>query len=514
MTHTLFAKIIGSAMTVLLMLALSPPAVAFHKEDHGLYTREGLKHVRLPADRAKSLFTDEAAKEVSDRNEEVDSTWASDTYLGLLDNLDFQHFDNDTLAHGARVIAAQRQAIVDLLVQADKATTEASRNQFAKDAREILGIALHPLQDFYSHSNWIDLHAGVARFQDDQPFPSSIRRAPGEGPNCSCGQPTAESKLTSEYWTVLPTSASAHVVAGHCIHGPAVPVPGVPFCPAALQGLAKDLHLIDEHQEAASRAVTATTDFVDSIIRAASERGVGVGICAFGGRSISECDRDGSKTVQISLGSFTSSGVQTSTNFSTTIPRFDASLGTLIAVRFEWELTAAEGTYFCVDDPSAVAPQYNTCLSFNIFTVFGVTSPDLGSNATTVLGCDVNEAGTATSCGNAPAGYGGPLTGTLIGTYDLWPGGQYPILHRYTKNRRFANTAALPAGLIQRQGDPPDWTLQGYWVYTMIPSIGTSAGSGEPSSCSNCVGVFNYLSATAGLSLNVIYEYVPNLEPL
>lgn len=57
-----------------------------------------------------------------------------------------KHFDGESFAGG--------QAI---LVQAKKDVTKALRNGNGQAAREHLGAALHTLQDFYAHTNWVEL---------------------------------------------------------------------------------------------------------------------------------------------------------------------------------------------------------------------------------------------------------------------------------------------------------------------------------------------------------------------
>lgn len=57
-----------------------------------------------------------------------------------------KHFDGENFAGGNAI-----------LVQAKINVTNALRNGNGKDARQYLGAALHTVQDFYAHTNWVEL---------------------------------------------------------------------------------------------------------------------------------------------------------------------------------------------------------------------------------------------------------------------------------------------------------------------------------------------------------------------
>jgi hypothetical protein len=58
-----------------------------------------------------------------------------------------EHFDDELIQEGNALLIAHRDKIRELLLQKDFAT-----------ARKLLGGALHAIQDFYAHSNWVELH--------------------------------------------------------------------------------------------------------------------------------------------------------------------------------------------------------------------------------------------------------------------------------------------------------------------------------------------------------------------
>ena len=500
------------AATFLVLAAGS--ASAFKPFLHDSITQTALQEIPLPGSSNKRLFKDEVITEITADNTGTDTKWVLRTFVGAIDYLEAEHFDNDSLIQSADVIARKREYAIARLILAHQATTETQRQQYGAEARSVLGSALHALQDFYAHSNWVELnHSNTVNFAEASPFVADLLN-PGASPGCECGATASGSRLTSGYWTLTGSSSSSRAQTGFCLHGPDEPAPPVLGCPARLPGIAKD---VDSGNPAVRLAMLGTKEYIHSIVRELSDRGAASGICALGGRSGSECSSSTTVTVEVPLGALTFTGAyRPAPTFTAAIPRFDGNLGTLSAVRFEWDLTAAEGVANCIASPASVSAQYNTCLSLNTFWRFGVSSTDLGANGASVLSCDINEQGVSTACGQAgSAGAQGPFQGTLIGIYDLWAGGPFVVSHHYTADRRVADRSVLPPGLTQRSGDPATWSLQGNWEYAMIPSIGQNRGAGlEPLTCTNCIGVYNTLDVSAKLKLKITYEYLAGLEPL
>jgi hypothetical protein len=123
-------------------------------------------------------------------------------------------------------------------------------------ARTDLGGALHTIQDFYSHSNWVELG-------HDTPSPDlgrpghQLSRLPASTPTCS-GSVLTTSALTSGYYPDKDRVAST----GTCRHG------GLLDSASRFQGINKDTRMpllsphSANHELAASVATAATEQFL------------------------------------------------------------------------------------------------------------------------------------------------------------------------------------------------------------------------------------------------------------
>jgi von Willebrand factor A domain-containing protein 7 len=112
------------------------------------------------------------------------------------------HFDGESFPEGQARIIALRARVIDRLAADD-----------ADGARDALGQALHTVQDFYSHSNWVEL--GNTCPNPDLGRPGrALRRLPSTTATC-IGSMLVTSELTSGYYggqdRVLPQ--------GKCRHG-------------------------------------------------------------------------------------------------------------------------------------------------------------------------------------------------------------------------------------------------------------------------------------------------------
>ncbi|KAM6986817.1 von Willebrand factor A domain-containing protein 7-like [Aplochiton taeniatus] len=147
-------------------------------------------------------------------------------------------------------------------------------------ARDTLGVILHPLQDFYSHSNWVEIGNKV-------PNPNIIRRDTSIGKTADRGRPTCrncvgkdcrnniledilrEHILTTSYFGYEPLFSGKP--AGKCSHGG-------PFDfssrAAPTGGINKDTLDAEHgflHRQAAAVAVAATTELLVDIRGAAGD---------------------------------------------------------------------------------------------------------------------------------------------------------------------------------------------------------------------------------------------------
>jgi hypothetical protein len=88
----------------------------------------------------KLEFTPNASKEIGQANKDTDAVYKQ--------GFASYHFDDEALDAGSRRLLNLKTEIIRLLLQA---------KPDGKGARQKLGSALHTLQDFYSHSNWVDM---------------------------------------------------------------------------------------------------------------------------------------------------------------------------------------------------------------------------------------------------------------------------------------------------------------------------------------------------------------------
>ncbi|XP_031712874.1 von Willebrand factor A domain-containing protein 7-like [Anarrhichthys ocellatus] len=199
-------------------------------------------------------------KLIQEKNKGVDISFVSDPRY---------HFDDENFSEGRKIITDGLSVV--------KASNK--RNNF-ETARDQLGQILHPLQDFYSHSNWVEM-------ENELPNSNLIRS------NAVIGNIAAESRatcrncigddcrnniledilrekiLTSGYFGLVPFSSTKPT--GKCSHGGAFDqTSGIE--PKA--GINKDNlgashgHL---HMKAANLAIAATSELLEDIRGAAGD---------------------------------------------------------------------------------------------------------------------------------------------------------------------------------------------------------------------------------------------------
>ncbi|XP_067297251.1 von Willebrand factor A domain-containing protein 7-like [Pseudorasbora parva] len=166
-----------------------------------VWTVESLTEACSSPESAKGFY--QAIKKVCTSNEQVDKYHIRDAEY---------HFDDESFLKGW-----------NLIKKSVKAAKDAANEKNYDTAREWLGEALHPLQDFYSHSNWIELgnmfpYSNLIR--PDRPIDNI---AEGDRPTCrSCDNDICkgnilediiqERKLTSGYF-------GSSKKPGKCSHG-------------------------------------------------------------------------------------------------------------------------------------------------------------------------------------------------------------------------------------------------------------------------------------------------------
>ena len=148
----------------LLVLLLAPaPAFAFSKEVHEAVTRRALSDMSFDASAAGAVV---AGNLKTDKDEFTDPK---------------AHFDNEQFAAGSARLNAKLSAALDALDDCDPGL-----------AREQLGRALHAVQDFFAHSNWVENHAPAD--------PLDLFRLTDPAAGLVCDPKTHKGALTSGYY--------------------------------------------------------------------------------------------------------------------------------------------------------------------------------------------------------------------------------------------------------------------------------------------------------------------------
>uniref|UniRef100_A0A8B9LLZ3 von Willebrand factor A domain-containing protein 7-like n=1 Tax=Astyanax mexicanus TaxID=7994 RepID=A0A8B9LLZ3_ASTMX len=181
---------------------------------------------------------------------------------------DRHHFNSETFNEGRALIIQGMTAI--------KANIRSGNFQAA---RETLGRALHTLQDFYSHSNWVELG-------NKKPYPNLIRPdltisniADVNTPTCSdcasgtCSNPLLpailnEKKLTSGYMGLF----SNNKPQGKCSHGGDADLSSTQNPRGGINKDERKPHNADFHNTAVAIATEATLQLLEDIRGAAGNK--------------------------------------------------------------------------------------------------------------------------------------------------------------------------------------------------------------------------------------------------
>ena len=194
----LFIRIPNVLLSILTILALShshdtrafsigPTAVDFGGDVHQNITSQALSGIVIPSQFGRPTFTMAAIKEIVKANIKIKIDDHQDRPSW--------HCDNNDLNGCSQVIDALKQKIIAALrIQTPFTLVE----QHARATRKSLGEALHTLQDFYAHSNWVENNATIAAFLGNSSVPrfdaTSVAR------NCDPNTSTlSTSRLISEY---------------------------------------------------------------------------------------------------------------------------------------------------------------------------------------------------------------------------------------------------------------------------------------------------------------------------
>lgn len=231
-------------LVMLVLIVYSPPAWAFLPDIHGEITVEAINSTQPIVDGQKLQFSQEAIQQIVNQNLETDHP------RNLAQSV--LHFDNEEFKLSSQRLITKRNEVI----------TKITTTSFGPSAQANLGEALHTLQDFYAHSNWVELgregiNQDLGRKKLDQP--KDVATCPND-PSVLSGDGLKE--LTSGYFTV-PLGVCT-VKAGKCRHGATYSILGslILDCPS---GLNKDDQKREGFDKARALAVEGSKDFLNQI---------------------------------------------------------------------------------------------------------------------------------------------------------------------------------------------------------------------------------------------------------
>lgn len=235
---SIHALLVVLTIILLVLIVPSAPALAFKPDIHGAISIEVLNATQPTIDGQRLHFSQEAINQIVDANKKTDDL-AYQTRSEM-------HFDSENFQGGSKRLIDLRERVIN------KITT----TTLGASARADLGGALHTLQDFYAHSNWVELgRKAINQDLGRQTFSgagSGVATCPND-PGVLGGEGLKQ--LTSGYF--LFSQALCGVPSGKCRHG--VPV----ACPS---GLNKDDSSRPGFDKAHELAVTASQDFLNQIL--------------------------------------------------------------------------------------------------------------------------------------------------------------------------------------------------------------------------------------------------------
>jgi hypothetical protein len=228
---------------VVLTIGAAPSTVSAFKptaeRGHAGMTREGLKPITYrTTDGTILTFSDRAVLELRAGNASVDSIF------GELD-VGEAHFDNELLPAGTQRLITLKSTVIANLLEDPPNGDEARRNA---------GRALHTLQDFYAHSNWVNNPGPANTNLCTALGRGSLPALPATTPTC-VDDWTCDCVLTGAGLTDLTSGYFPSTPAGKCAHGV---LPGA--------GIHKDTPARTGFAVAEDVAIAGTTDYIRQII--------------------------------------------------------------------------------------------------------------------------------------------------------------------------------------------------------------------------------------------------------
>lgn len=232
--------IVARSLIVVALFTGSSSGFVSGNSGHRGITSAALRCITIFSSGDTLRFSDEMIEEIVRANERTDSI--------LRQAMPWLHFDNDAFEKGS-------QRLLDLRLRIGLAIQDSAYQPELVPA--LLGTALHTIQDYYSHSNWVELgnrtidsRLGRSVFQGlpsgEEPCPDDPSELGGIGLVA----------LTSGWFDLVhPCDAPR----GKCVHG------GIPWLCAHL-GISKDHPGRPGYDEAYALAIKASVDFVHQIL--------------------------------------------------------------------------------------------------------------------------------------------------------------------------------------------------------------------------------------------------------
>lgn len=237
----IFIKVLIVSLSI--FFVTQSPAFAFQPDIHGQITVEVLNATQPVVDGQKLQFSQAAIAQIVDANKTTDDI-AYQTQSAL-------HFDGEDFYWGSKRLIDLRERVVK------KITT----TNFGPSARADLGGAMHTLQDFYAHSNWVELGNNSIKSDLGRQIFTGAGSTVATCPNDK-GVLGGEGlkQLTSGYFPFVATKPLCDAPSGKCRHG----VTLGNLCP---DGLNKDDDSRKGFETARSLAVSATQDFLNQVLQ-------------------------------------------------------------------------------------------------------------------------------------------------------------------------------------------------------------------------------------------------------
>lgn len=243
-------RILGIVTLVVMALLLASQAFAFKPKFHEEITESALGAISRTVDGRTFRFTDKAIQQIRAADAATDDGAVTNS-KPFADPAN--HFDNEQFSASTARLKSIKEEIIREITD--------PKNCSGDKARERLGRALHILQDFYSHSNWVEL--GFTG--EDTRFGRSTFSATA-GATCPTDPATLDpalsglSDLTSGYYFGRCGKDDSKLPAGKCYHG----VESI-FCDNH-GGINKDDPGRPNHATAKSIAEKSTQDYVEHIL--------------------------------------------------------------------------------------------------------------------------------------------------------------------------------------------------------------------------------------------------------